>query len=1008
MPESGPSGVGSSTSLSAVYSETLVSVSGSSNGPAPPSSTLFLSPSLSPSTSNFTTTPDGLLASDGSSPVVYAEAILCTIPPTTTTTSSSMPPAAYGHPTSFGRTGAILATQSGYIDLVFSASSSTYSPAPSPAPIPASSDTSATWATSFANSGDYAMAASTSGSAPESTSTRVPTSTSTSVYSTVGKATTGTESACTSAHAFGRPPKAPQQIVSPLFTVITQITQSGSTLLTTITSGGLVPVPTTSNNVPNSSSTSNSLLPLILGPVLGMLVIVPLGVTFFRCCTRRPSKNMSNALSSDSESLRERKDWAMVEETPRVDAVILDRAITSHRGSPTRTPEHMTTCISYAGESSQNSNGQYSNPFAGSSDIVSSRTSMHPASIHSVDSVSTDMAFTVSMNADTRDIGDIGSSIDASTSSLELHFVAPLVATDDTSTQSPYLSPSWHYDSQSPTSSPREGEYWDEEQRGEISPISLRASPPAPPKPFPFGTESARLHLHALFARAMDALFSPLANALGASIDQIKLIWCLLIAYPLGSLFIRIPSSQPSLKHLFNVFISVFFFIPVLDLQWGFLQLLGSVLGTYFIAANFRGSNMPWIVFMQVKLLPFHFHVIRAVFGLSYETVEITGPQMVLTMKLTTFAWNIYDGRRPQEDLDKWQLQKRITKYPTLLEFLGFSFYFPGVLVGPYLDYASYTSLIDESLFKSVESTKPMRRAIPDGRKRVAYRKMLMGLVFLGLFVVLNPSYNFAIALTPWFAEQSLLYRITVFQFYGLIERCKYYAVWTLTEGASILTGLGFTGFGPSGESLWEGAANVKILDIELPSNFKVLLDSWNINTNIWLRECVYKRVTPKGKKPGFSSTLITFATSAFWHGIAVGYYITFILGGFITYVGRKCRAGFRPLVMPLPGAQFTWTKGSYDFLGTLISIFLLNFVAAPFMVLTYADSMKVWSRLGWYGCWIVGSGVVFFNAGGSKYLQSLQKKRARIVDVNKPQSPSPHIVDPLKPAAEKPKMRMN
>lgn len=86
-------------------------------------------------------------------------------------------------------------------------------------------------------------------------------------------------------------------------------------------------------------------------------------------------------------------------------------------------------------------------------------------------------------------------------------------------------------------------------------------------------------------------------------------------------------------------------------------------------------------------------------------------------------------------------------------------FYFPGVLVGPYLDYASYTSLIDESLFKSVESTKPTRRAIPDGRKRVAYRKMLTGLVFLGLFVVLNPSYNFAIALTPWFAEQGLLYR---------------------------------------------------------------------------------------------------------------------------------------------------------------------------------------------------------------------------------------------------------
>lgn len=84
-------------------------------------------------------------------------------------------------------------------------------------------------------------------------------------------------------------------------------------------------------------------------------------------------------------------------------------------------------------------------------------------------------------------------------------------------------------------------------------------------------------------------------------------------------------------------------------------------------------------------------------------------------------------------------------------------------------------------------------------------------------------------------------------------------------QGASILTGLGFTGYAPSGESTWEGAANVKIDEIELPSNFKVLLDSWNINTNIWLRECIYKRVTPKGKKPGFRSSMLTFATSAFW-----------------------------------------------------------------------------------------------------------------------------------------------
>lgn len=66
-------------------------------------------------------------------------------------------------------------------------------------------------------------------------------------------------------------------------------------------------------------------------------------------------------------------------------------------------------------------------------------------------------------------------------------------------------------------------------------------------------------------------------------------------------------------------------------------------------------------------------HIIRAVRDTSYDTMDVTGPQMVLTMKLTTFAWNVWDGRRPASDLDKWQSTKRVAQFPTLLEFLGYS-----------------------------------------------------------------------------------------------------------------------------------------------------------------------------------------------------------------------------------------------------------------------------------------------------------------------------------------------
>lgn len=39
----------------------------------------------------------------------------------------------------------------------------------------------------------------------------------------------------------------------------------------------------------------------------------------------------------------------------------------------------------------------------------------------------------------------------------------------------------------------------------------------------------------------------------------------------------------------------------------------------------------------------------RVVLHKENEPFDITACQMVLVMKLTTFAWNVYDGARPEE-----------------------------------------------------------------------------------------------------------------------------------------------------------------------------------------------------------------------------------------------------------------------------------------------------------------------------------------------------------------------
>lgn len=96
------------------------------------------------------------------------------------------------------------------------------------------------------------------------------------------------------------------------------------------------------------------------------------------------------------------------------------------------------------------------------------------------------------------------------------------------------------------------------------------------------------------------------------------------------------------------------------------------------------------------------------------------------------------------------------------------SFYFPGFLVGPYLTYNEYQALVTGSLYKAAEQREESainetnhlsQRLVPHGRKRVAYRKMFNGLVFLALFVLFYPEFNFTLTVEDEFESRRLFSR---------------------------------------------------------------------------------------------------------------------------------------------------------------------------------------------------------------------------------------------------------
>lgn len=339
---------------------------------------------------------------------------------------------------------------------------------------------------------------------------------------------------------------------------------------------------------------------------------------------------------------------------------------------------------------------------------------------------------------------------------------------------------------------------------------------------------------------------------------------------------------------------SLFYIIGLYELWGGLRTLLYSSVATYLIAYYIDGSLMPWIGFIFLMGHLSISHINRQITN-DASIVDITGPQMVLVMKLHAFCWNVHDGRLPQSELSDAQKYAAIKEFPSILDFAGYVLFFPSLFAGPAFDYVDYRRWIDTTLFDVPPGTDPSK--VPPTRKkrkiprsgRPALRKLVAGLFWILAFVKLGSLYPPDFFLGPEFGTFSFPRRIWQLYMLGFVNRFKYYGSWSLTEGACILSGLGYNGFDPkTGKVFWDRLENVNPWGLETAQNTRGYLENWNKNTNHWLRNYIYLRVTPKGKKPGFRASMATFVTSAFWHGFYPGYYLSFVLASFIQTAAKS------------------------------------------------------------------------------------------------------------------------
>ncbi|THY31581.1 MBOAT family protein-like protein [Aureobasidium pullulans] len=482
----------------------------------------------------------------------------------------------------------------------------------------------------------------------------------------------------------------------------------------------------------------------------------------------------------------------------------------------------------------------------------------------------------------------------------------------------------------------------------------------------------------------INAPFVYVAGKLGAAPDELKLIFSFLLSYPLAGVLKRIPDSKPAQKNGFIIAVSMFYLIGLFDLWAGLRTIFISAAGAYSIAAYVQGPYMPWVGFVFLMGHMSVNHIYRQIVN-DPSSVDITGAQMVLVMKLTAFCWNVYDGTLPEASLTDHQKDRALRKLPSLLDYAGFVLFFPLLFAGPAFDFVDYRRWIETTMFELPPGVDPSKapptrkqRKIPRSGTPAAW-KAAFGLLWILAFLQFSGYYYPEFLLSDGYKQYGLFRRVWVLHMLGVTTRMKYYGVWSLTEGACILSGIGFKGVDPkTGKANWNRLQNVKPLEIELAQNSHAYLGNWNINTNMWLRNYIYLRVTPKGKKPGFRASMATFVTSAFWHGFYPGYYLAFVLASFIQNSAKNSRRLIRPFFMSADGTKALPSKRYYDIFTWLCTQLAFSFTVAPFIFLGFSSSLLIWQRVYFYTIIAVSATSLFLLSPGKQFLQQKVKQHSK------------------------------
>ncbi|XP_075169138.1 lysophospholipid acyltransferase 6 [Haematobia irritans] len=437
--------------------------------------------------------------------------------------------------------------------------------------------------------------------------------------------------------------------------------------------------------------------------------------------------------------------------------------------------------------------------------------------------------------------------------------------------------------------------------------------------------------------------FAWVADLSGLSVDLVNFLICQISALFLASLYRSVlhPSKVSSnARHVVALGVGLIFGYFCFGMQAIHIALLPAAC---YIAIR---TQSPKFVQRTVMVVAMSYlliiHVLRQIYDDGSCSLDITGPLMIITQKVTSLAFSIHDGFvRQTKDLTKAQQYHAVSKLPTALEFFSYVLHFQGLMAGPLVFYKDYIDFIEGyNLLKrpavnaSADRSKSDLVLEPSPVKTVI-KKVIGSFICAFIFMKFVKMYPIKNMKDDDFVENtSVLYKIWYAMMSTTTTRFKYYHAWLLADAIANNSGLGFTGYDKDGNANWDLISNINVLGFEFATNIRDAINNWNCGTNRWLRTIVYERV------PKQYGTILTFALSAVWHGFYPGYYLTFATGALMVTSARMARRLFR-----FRFQQTRMTRMLYDVATCLTTRVVMGYTTFPFVLLEFMGSIKLYLK---------------------------------------------------------------